>query len=381
MNVVTHPGALEAARLEPLVERLARGAAAADESGRFPAGNLAVLHEAGLLALTVPRTYGGAGAGLAAAARVVRAVARGEPATALVLAMQYVQHGAARGWPEAQYARLARAAVQDGALINVLRVEPELGTPARGGLPATVARRTRDGWAIDGHKTFATGIPVLTWLSVWAVTDEAEPRVGSFLVPAGSPGITVLPTWDNLGMRATESHDVRFDGVVVPADAALELRAPAEWGAPDPRVGAWNALLLAAVYLGIAEAARAALADWLRRRVPANLGAPLATLPRFQAAFGEIEARLRLAGRLLEGAAEDADLERFGDAALVKQRVTADAIAAVEQAVALAAGAGVSRWHPLERHLRDVLCGRVHTPQDDSVFLAAGRAGLAIDGV
>ena len=65
------------------------------------------------------------------------------------------------------------------------------------------------------------------------------------------------------------------------------------------------------------------------------------------------------------------------EAGLLKQRVTANAIDAVQRALALTGNAGLARRHPLERHLRDVLCGRVHTPQDDSVFLAAGRAGLA----
>jgi len=48
----------------------------------------------------------------------------------------------------------------------------------------------------------------------------------------------------------------------------------------------------------------------------------------------------------------------------------------VEQAVALIGNNGLTRDNPLQRHLRDVLCGRVHTPQDDSVLPAAGRRAL-----
>ena len=54
------------------------------------------------------------------------------------------------------------------------------------------------------------------------------------------------------------------------------------------------------------------------------------------------------------------------------------AIGAVEQAVALVGNNGLTRKYPLERHYRDVLCARVHTPQDDSVVAAAGQA--AFDG-
>ncbi|MDL5472214.1 acyl-CoA dehydrogenase, partial [Klebsiella pneumoniae] len=55
--------------------------------------------------------------------------------------------------------RVFESAVARGALINALRVEPELGSPARGGLPATVLRRGVDGWRLSGHKLYTTGIP------------------------------------------------------------------------------------------------------------------------------------------------------------------------------------------------------------------------------
>lgn len=389
-GVVALANAPAADALATTVARLAAEfsatAAEHDAAGRFPRANLVRLREAGLLTLTIQHRFGGAGTGLASAAQVIGGIARGEPSTALVLAMQYLHHaavGRGRRWDDRVYALVAQSALREGGLLNALRVEPELGTPARGGLPATVARRTAQGWSLSGHKIFCTGIPVLRWLAVWARTDEAQPRVGSFLVPADADGIEIRRTWDPLGMRATESHDVTLRDVVIPPDHAVDVRPPEEWGAPEPSQVAWNAVLVSAVYLGIAEAARDWLAGWLRRRAPSNLGAPLATLPRIQAEFGEIDGLVRLAGRLLRGAAEavdrDADVVAPGEAGLIKQRVTGDAIAAVQRAVAMAGGIGLARRHPLERHLRDVLAGRVHTPQDDAVFLAAGRAALARD--
>ncbi len=62
---------------------------------------------------------------------------------------------------------------------------------------------------------------------------------------------------------------------------------------------------------------------------------------------------------------------------LVKQTVTENAITAVPKAVALIGNPALSRANPLERHLRDVLCARVHTPQGDSVLRAAGQFVLA----
>ena len=121
-------------------------------------------------------------------------------------------------------------AVADGALINALRVEPDLGTPARGGLPATIARKTPDGWSLSGRKIYSTGSPGLTWTIVWARTDEEVPRVGGFLVRKDAPGRRIEETWDHTGLRASASHDVIFENTPVPEHHALSPR-PAARGA------------------------------------------------------------------------------------------------------------------------------------------------------
>jgi alkylation response protein AidB-like acyl-CoA dehydrogenase len=235
----------------------------------------------------------------------VGTVAEGCPATALVLAMQLIQHRALAHNPRIPPAlreRLGRGAAERGELVNALRVEPELGTPARGGLPATAACRTAEGWSLAGRKIYSTGSPALAWGLVWARTDEAEPRTGQFLVTLRAFGVTVVETWDGAGLRASGSHDVLFRDVPIPAEHALDLRAPAEWGRPDAEQVRWNTLLVAALYAGVARAARDWLVGFLRDRRPANLGAPLATLPRIQEAVGRIEALLLTNERLVAGA-------------------------------------------------------------------------------
>ena len=155
---------------------------------------------------------------------------------------------------------------QRPVLINALRVEPELGTLARGGLPATTARPVAGGWSLTGRKIYSTGAEGLRWMLVWARTEEPQPRVGSFLVRGGSPGITVEPTWDHLGLRASRSDDVIFDRTPVPGDAVIGLAGPALQAAADPVLTAWNSLGLTAIYLGVARAAR----DWLAGSWPAD---------------------------------------------------------------------------------------------------------------
>jgi len=353
-----------------------------DRAASFPSGNLARLREFGLLGLTASPDDGGADAGLARVVSLVGTIAEGCPSTALILAMQLIHHKAIAhnaAWPTHLRARVGRSAVQDGALINALRVEPALGTPARGGLPDTVARRTKGGWSLSGRKIYSTGAPGLAWLLVWARTDETAPRTGMWLVPAASQGVEIMETWDQLGLRASGSHDVVLRDVEVPEDNAVDIRLPQGWGAPDATQTAWNTLTIAALYTGVARAARNWLVFFLKDRTPSNLGAPLATLPRMQEAVGAIDALLLANRRLIEAAAAEHD-RGFGppvlESQLIKTIAAENAISAVERAMALTGNHGLSRANPLERHLRDVLCARIHTPQVDAAHVAAGRVAL-----
>ena len=364
-----------------VAQALAQRAAAVDRDGTFPAESLAVLRDAGLLNLTARRQDGGMEAGLARVTELVRQAGRGCASTGLILAMQLVHLRAAAqsDWPEHLRAAVGRSATDTGALINALRVEPALGTPARGGLPDTIARRTEDGWSITGRKIYSTGAPGLSWMLVFARTEEAVPRTGLFLVPARSRGIRIEPTWDQLGLRGSGSHDVVFTAVTVPPDHAVDLRPPAGWARRDEAGAAWTMLSVAALYTGVAEGARDWIVGFLRDRVPANLGAPLATVPRMQEAVGRIEALLLTNRRLIAAAAAGTDAGHppsAADTGLLKTVAADNAIEAVQAAMQLAGNHGLSRANPLERHLRDVLCARIHTPQPDAAFTAAGKLAL-----
>ena len=370
--------------LERITRRLSATAEAVDRAAVFPRDNFDFLASEGLIGLTVSRALGGHGAGLADALRVLGAVAKGEPSTALILFMTYGYHAApakTRAWPAGIYERLAREAVEGKGLIGGLRVEPELGTPVRGGLPKTIARRTADGWAITGTKIYSTGSTGLDWFAVWAKTDEEYPRVGNFLVRADSAGVAIEPVWDHLGMRATVSHAVHFTDTPVPVAHAVDVRVPADW-APlpgDVSQAAWNALSISTIYDGAARAARDWLVDYLNDRVPSNLGASLATLPRFQEKVGAIEALLQVNRTLIDSAAKAIDAGNAPGAIElnnIKFVVTGNAIRAVEIGLELTGNPGLSRNNPLERHYRDVLCSRIHSPQNDTILTAAGRAAL-----
>ncbi|WP_397451993.1 acyl-CoA dehydrogenase family protein [Pseudomonas sp. NA-150] len=367
------------ARLARLSAILAQTAADYDESADFPHDNFRLLHEQGLTALTVPVDLGGGGADLAQAQQVISAVAKGEPSTALILVMQYLQQSRLQdnhNWPAALRRKVAEDAVLDGALINALRVEPDLGTPARGGLPATTARRTAEGWRISGSKIYSTGSYGLTWYSVWARSDDPDPLVGAWLVHKDTPGIRIVEDWDHLGMRATCSHEVIFDNALVPLEHAVSV---SPWSQPQAELDAsallWMSVLLSSVYDAIAQSARDWFVDWLEQRKPSNLGAALSTLPRFQETVGHIDTLLFANRNLLESAANGHVAPAH--AAQIKYLVTGNAIRAVELAIEATGNPGLSRNNPLQRHYRNVLCGRVHTPQNDAVLTSVGKAAFA----
>jgi alkylation response protein AidB-like acyl-CoA dehydrogenase len=369
-------------KAQELGRRFALTAGHYDETGEFPFANFDALYEAGLLGLVTAEEHGGLGGGLTEALAVVSAVAQGEPSTALVLSMHYNQHFSIRAsgkWPAPLVERVTKANREGVALLNAAQVEPRVGSPSHGSLPETVARKVGNQWRITGHKTYATGIPLLKWVSVLAVTDEAEPRLGSFLVPTDSDGIRIEKTWNATGMRATNSHDLILDDVAIPLEDIVDIAPATEGLKRDERLGAWYFTLVPSIYDGAARAARDWLVDFTSTRAPASLGAPLSTVPRIQDGIGQIEVWLATNRRLLRSIAEDFDAGRpFGsDSAAVKHVVIENAILATTLALDLGGNPGISRDHPLERHHRDAISGKAHAPQNNMIRTILAKGALA----
>lgn len=367
--------------LASVVARLGAAAPAADATAAFPREGIEAVHQAGLLELTVAERYGGRNIPLGDLARLTAALGRGDPSVALISLMTLFshRHQTQRGeWPEALYRRVLAEGRQGPVLLNAARGEPELGSPARGGLPQTVARRTTRGWSISGTKRFVTGCEGLSYFLVWASTDESPPRVGTFVVPAAAAGIRIVRNWKSLGMRATGSHDVEFNEVEVGRDDVIGLTA-ADVAQQDNRAHAAATLVLTAIYLGVAEAAQDAFRAFAEDRVPANLGYPVARTERFITLAGEIDLLVGGARQLIFDAADHAEGE---PEKLLRARVLAGR--QLRQAVQIAVGAlgnpGLSGGGSLERHFRDIQSVLVHAPQEDIVIAILGRAALARPG-
>ncbi len=360
------------------LERIRLAGIKFDRNGSFPAEGIQAVQDAGLLHATVARRYGGQGGGFDTMVGIISQIGRADPSVALIVTMTLSNHlaQAERGhWPDEHYRRIVEEGRHRPILLNAARVEPDLGSPSRGGLPQTRAHRTADGWRITGTKRFVTGSEGLTHFLVWATTDETPARVGTFIVPADSAGITIDRNWDSLGMRATSSHDVVFEGVAVPEGDVLDL-VEIGAGQQDNLGHAILTLGLTSIYLGVGEAAADAFARFAHDRVPANLGRPIAETDRIIAAAGEIDLLVGSARAFLFDA-----LHHHRDEGLHLMRarlvVGRQLQAAVGLAVSTLGNPGLSADLGLERHFRDIQAVLVHAPQEDTALSILGRSAFA----
>nr|BFE67369.1 acyl-CoA dehydrogenase family protein [Actinoplanes digitatis] len=353
-----------------LAERFAVRAADHDRDGSFPADDFADLRGSGLFGLMVPERLGGAGAGFADYAAIAYELARGNGATALIFNMHASVTGALSGVtdelgdalglpPEALEARdrYLRAAAEGSWYAVAMS---ERGASSRLSQLTTTYERTAEGFHIKGAKTFCSGAGHADAYLVAARSAADPAQVSQFLVAAGD-GLTVEPTWDALGMRATGSHDVHVD-VTVPETALLGgvegLAVVIAQLAPQ-----WMVASYAAVYVGVARAAIDAAVAHVNAR---NLG----HLPAVRARIGRADAAVAAAHLTVMEAARRVD-ENPGDTATNRWVWRAKLVAgttAAEVAASMLEAAGTSamrRGHPLERIYRDARAGSLQPATSD----------------
>ncbi|KQX68457.1 acyl-CoA dehydrogenase family protein [Paenibacillus sp. Root444D2] len=363
-------------KAEELAAHFAGRATRHDQEGSFPFENFADLREAGYLKITVPQEFGGNGLSLYALVLLQERLAYGDGSTALAVGWhvgQILHLGTTRKWPEAIFADLCRSVVSDGTMINTFASEAASGSPSRGGKPETTAVPTDGGWRITGRKTFSTLSPILDRFVVSAYIPD-EDCTADFLIHR-TDRVTLVETWDTLGMRATGSHDVVLDGVFVDKDMRLSGN-----GMDDG--GGWL-LHIPACYMGIALAARDYALEFARSYRPNHMNEPIAALPSVQQSIGEMEIELRTARSLLYAVADRWDREKENRPALkpelglAKYVATNNAIKIVDLAMRIVGAASLSRNRPLERYYRDVRAGLHNPPMDNTVLHTLAKAALA----
>lgn len=344
-----------------------------DRDGSFVADNYALLREAGLIGSAVPVELGGDGLDYATLCGIVRRLGKSCGSTALAFSMHCHQVAvAAWRWQHMQ-------APTDGLLRRV--AAENLVLVSSGGSDwlqgSGTATKVEGGFLINARKIFSSGCQAGNILMTSAVHDdpEAGPSVLHFGVPLGADGVTILDTWDTMGMRGTGSHDVELKDVFL-ADAAVSGRRPQ---------GKWHPLfhiismiafpLIYSAYLGVAEGARDAALEAVRKKV-ASTGL-VALTGEMQNAFWTAETALAAMIATAERAAPGPETT----SAVMTGRTVAGraAIRTAELALEVAGGAAFYKGSAIERAFRDVQGARFHPLQEPAQRELSGRIALGLD--
>ena len=369
-----------------LADDFATRAAEHDRDNTFPFENFEAMRREKYLALTLPEHFGGLGATIKDFVLCQERLAQGDGATALAVNMHLFALGALaeRGaFEQPQAQMLVRMAAEQGWVIGGGYTEPEIG--GNWGFPATTAARRPGVYVLNGRKSFTSMAPIINFFVINAtVQGEEGPTVGTFIVPKGTPGVEVLETWDTMGMRATASHDLVLKDVTVPEASLVVSRPPGNLDPDATRLFAWFGLSIAAVYTGIAIAARNFAVEFARTRRLATLPRPIAHLPGVQFLVAEMDIKLaaaraltlRIADEWLAGIHHEA--ESLTTVIIPKYVATNAAIEVVDHAMQLVGGVGMFKRHPLERYYRDVRAGTFHPFGNDIARELVGKAGLGI---
>jgi len=363
-------------RLQAERENFAEYADYNDRNASFPHRNVQTLVEMGYTTLTLPKEYGGGGITATSHALFQEMIGSMDGATALAIGWHQAIVGeiyTTRLWTEEQLSSFAEE-LKNGALVNRAMSEARTGSPARGGRPGTTAVRSGDGWKISGRKIFTTMSPALTHFLVSAWIEETE-TIGSFLIPADLEGVSIDETWDVVGMRASESHDLVLEDVYV-EDAALVEPTPPEYkGVVNP----W-ALHTPACYLGIARAARDYAVEFSLNHKPNSIDTTISELPNVREHIAQMEWRLQSARNTLYNVAAMCDDDRLDsittELATAKHIVTNLAVEIVDRAMRLVGGSSLQMKSPLQRYYRDVRAGLHNPPMDDMVMMQLAAKAL-----
>jgi hypothetical protein len=329
-----------------------------DEAQAFPPGLIGQLAELGLTGIQVPEAYGGAGLSALDYCICIEELARVDPSVALSVAAHNglaAAHLALFG-DEAQRTRFLTPLARGEALGGWALTEAGAGSDAAA--MRTTARRVPGGWSLSGSKQFITHGRTAALLIVMAITDASQGPHGisAFLVERGARGLSAGRKENKLGMRASDTSEVRLDACQVPDDALVGREGRGFVNALQVldagRIG------IAALAVGLAQGAfEAALGYAASRR---QFGQPLSAFQAIQWKLADMATRLQAARLLTYRAAwlRDRRADRTStESSVAKLYASEMAVRAAEECVQIHGGYGFVKDHPAEKFFRDVkLC-------------------------
>jgi alkylation response protein AidB-like acyl-CoA dehydrogenase len=200
-------------------EHIAPIASEIDRDARFPHETVKRMGELGLLGIMVPEAWGGSGADAVSYVAALEEIAKACASHAVIMSVNnslycdpVYKHGT-----DAQRARFLKPVAAGHALGCFALTEPEAGSDARN--QHTRAVRDGDDYVITGRKLFISTGREASFALVFAQTDpkSAHRGISAFVVEKGTPGFTVSKTEDKLGIRASDTAELVFDGCRVPS--------------------------------------------------------------------------------------------------------------------------------------------------------------------
>jgi butyryl-CoA dehydrogenase len=359
------------------LDAVAPAAAGIDEQGTFPRDIVKRLAAKGLLGVTIPREWGGAGRDYVSYALALEAVARASAVVSVIASVNnsLVAEPIAAFGSDAQKQTWLRRLATGDALGAFALSEEQAGSDAAN--QQTAARLDENGYVLNGRKVWVANADAADVAIVFAATQPGSRGrgVGAFLVPLDAPGITRLAAPDSLGVRGLGCADLEFKNVQVGGDALLGGPGDgfqiAMWALDGGRVA------IAAQALGVGQAALdAALAHAKQHEA---FGQPIANYQAIQWMLADSATELD-AARMLMLKAADARTRRDRptvEAAMAKLAASEAAHHAADRAMQILASQGYRRGSVVERLFRDVRATEIYQGTSEVQRMVIAEAILA----
>ena len=324
-----------------------------DRTKEFPAENLKKLGEQGLMGMMVPAQYGGSGADTVSYVLALAEVAYACASTAVVMSVHnsIVCESILRYGTENQKKHYLRK-LATGEIIGAFALtEPNAGSdPSR---QTTKAVFDGDSYILNGRKRFTTTGKNAGLVIVTAKTDEEKRHRGisAFLVKKGSPGFTVGPLEDKMGLRASDTVDLIFEDCRIAAEDRLGNEGDgfliAMTGLDGGRIG------IAAQSVGVAQAAFDAAVHYAQERE--QFGQTISKFQGLRWIIADMATEIEAARLLMFSAAEMKDRgENYTAQASMAKLFASEMVNRITaKALQMHGGYGFTKEYPVERYYRD----------------------------
>jgi hypothetical protein len=367
---------------QQLIQRTARDFATRELAPRaqrrdaeeiFPAGECQQLAELGLMGVNVPGEYGGSEAGVVAYSLAITELATACPSTTVTVAVtNMVAEVICQYGNEAQKERHVNAITSgEYAAAAFALSEPHCGSDASA--LKTTARRTADGWVLNGTKQWITSGDHAGVSVVWARTSDRPGARGisTFLLEAGTPGMSVGKHEDKMGIRGSTTVPLIFEDCLVPEDALMGQEGggfPVAMTALDGgRIG------IASQSLGIGQAALQEARQYALERT--SFGRPIAKHQAIQWMLADSKTELEAARWLTLRAAWLKEQGRpfSREASMAKLYASEMANRVCYRALQVHGGYGYVKDYPVERMTRDARVTTIYEGTSEIQRLVIGR--------